>query len=317
MYDRILRKKRRLIESMMAEKIQRFAVKSEIRDILCESVDGGRRFRPLLLLLTLEGVGGKWQDGLELACGIEFIHKASLVHDDLIDEDRQRRGVASFWVLHGPKIAIAAGDALVGLAFKTLDEWISTVEHPRKAEIYAAFSNSVYNMSMGEILDLTYETQKDVSFDAIDEMTALKSGSLIAECCRIGALLNNAPADRVENLAAFGLHLGIAFQIINDMNNINGVDRHSKGAEAQDIVLGKKTRATLALEREGILATEVSRMPRDQLQKILLPVRKRVKEELSLASVHLEAMPSKLTKSVFAGILLAWRETWFWTSGGP
>ncbi len=312
MYNGVLGKKCRLVEDMIGEKIKRHAARPEIRDVLCESTKGGRRFRPLLLLLTLEGVGGEWQDGLELACGIEFLHKASLVHDDLIDEDRRRRGIASFWVLHGPKIAIATGDALVGIAFKTLNDWTSSVQHPRSAEISAAFSDAMYDMSVGEFLDLAYAEQKSVGFDAIDEMATLKSGSLIAACCRIGALLNNASADRVEDLAAFGRHLGTAFQIINDMNNVNGVDRHAKGMEAQDIVLGKKTRATLALEREGILPSELSRVPRDKLQKILLPVRARVKDELRHASVHLQAMPNKLTRRVLTGILLAWRETWFW-----
>ena len=192
-YQTILKNRIKAINNRLLQIVQIPSLPAELQTMLIDAVMQGRRFRPLLLLIVNKGVGGKWRAAMDLACTIELLHKASLIHDDLIDGDTLRRGVPTFWKRHSPKHAIIAGDLLIGAAFRTVSEWERTSHHQYASNILDTITKTLYETAMGEWLDVHFESLTTVEMQMIETMTLLKSGSFIAASMRIGALTGCAP----------------------------------------------------------------------------------------------------------------------------
>jgi geranylgeranyl pyrophosphate synthase len=177
---------------------------------------GGKRLRPALLLATVRSLGGDESAALSPAAALELVHTYSLVHDDLpaMDDDDLRRGMPTCHVAFDEATAVLAGDALLTLAMEVLLPWPDL-----GAEVAAAIGSR--GMIAGQALDLESEGA-DLDGDALERIHRLKTGALITASVVSGALLAGAPAPVRHGLRCYGQSLGLAFQIVDDLLDVEG-----------------------------------------------------------------------------------------------
>lgn len=180
----------------------------------------GKRIRPVLLLVCAEAVGGSVEDALDAACAVEMVHAFSLIHDDLpaIDNDDLRRGLPTCHVKFGEAMAILAGDALFALAFQALGSASAPGDRIVQAVQVLSRATGSDGLVGGEVVDVLSERQM-VSVDTLDFIHTRKTGALIAAACEIGGLLGGGTEADLEALRCYGRHIGLAFQIADDLLN--------------------------------------------------------------------------------------------------
>ena len=225
----------------------------------------GKRLRPTLLLLVAEAAGGDWRAALPAAAAVELLHNFSLVHDDIQDDSPLRRGRPTVWRLWGRPQAINAGDLLFAMAFAAL-EGLEQSGIPSEAQLAVQRSlvGACLELTRGQHLDLRYETLDSVCPAGYLSMIRGKSAALLAACARIGALLAGAESRRVECFAGFGLNLGMAFQIRDDVLGIWGEPTLTGKSAATDVGSRKKTLPVLhGLQRSEALARLYNKQPPD------------------------------------------------------
>ncbi|MGH3829258.1 MAG: polyprenyl synthetase family protein [Pseudonocardiaceae bacterium] len=215
----------------------------------------GKVVRPALVLLSCAAVGGDPKAGLSAAVGVELVHNASLLHDDIIDGDQMRHGRPALWGVLGLPAAILAGDALFFLAMQVLAGSPIPLCDSGMGELMGA----VQKLIEGEYTDTLLEDRQHVSLAECETMVAGKTGSLIVAACGLGALAGGASERQAAHLRAFGHHLGIAFQLVDDVLGIWGdPDRTGKPVRS-DLRARKKTFpvvATLAAKEAASLELE-------------------------------------------------------------
>lgn len=224
---------------------------------------GGKRLRPILCMASAEAVGGNCESVLPVACALELIHTYSLIHDDLpaLDDDDYRRGMLTSHKVFGEDMAILAGDALLTEAFRlmserTLMESISpenllTVIHD------VAEAAGYFGMVGGQTVDVQSEG-KDVEKDVLQYIHTRKTGAMITVAVKTGALLSNAGEAELKALISYGRHAGLAFQIADDILNVEG-DRALLGkGTGSDAKRGKVTYpALMGLDASRLKAAEL------------------------------------------------------------
>ena len=215
---------------------------------------GGKRLRPILCLAAVEACGGHIAAAMPAACALELIHTYSLIHDDLpaMDNDDYRRGKPTSHKVFGENIAILAGDALLTEAFVLLsqNEKLRLPAERRLAVIAEiAQAAGIAGMVGGQVLDVLGE-KNAADETAIYEIHRRKTASLIMASVKSGGIISNASEDKIQSLAEYGLHAGLAFQIADDILNVEG-SRDLLGKEiGSDARLGKATYpALLGLEK--------------------------------------------------------------------
>jgi geranylgeranyl diphosphate synthase type II len=188
---------------------------------------GGKRVRPILTIAAAETVGGTAEDVLPLACALECIHTYSLIHDDLpaLDNDDYRRGRLTNHKVFGEANAILAGDALLTLAFELLGDahhW-KQFEPARVVQVIheVAYAIGTFGMIGGQVVDLQMEGQ-DVDLPTLQYIHAHKTGALLRTSVRSGAILGGGSPAEVEALTQYGTHVGLAFQIMDDILDVRG-----------------------------------------------------------------------------------------------
>jgi geranylgeranyl diphosphate synthase type II len=205
--------------------------------------NGGKRVRPILCLAAAEAVGGDLGSAIPVACALELIHSYSLIHDDLpaMDDDDFRRGKPACHKVFGENMAILAGDALLTEAFVLLShmEKVRLSAERRLAVIQEiAQAAGINGMVGGQALDVL--SGKFVSDEnTLHEIHRRKTGALIVAAVKSGAIIFNAPKDKIQALAEYGINLGLAFQIADDILNVEG-DRE---------LMGKKTGSDAAHDK--------------------------------------------------------------------
>lgn len=180
--------------------------------------DGGKAVRPALAVLSAEATGALPGTGVPGAVAVELVHNFSLLHDDLMDGDEQRRHRDTVWKVHGPAQAILVGDALFALANEVLLE-LGTVEAGRAARRLATAARALID---GQAQDISYEHRDRVSVEECLEMEGNKTGALLACASSIGAVLGGADDRTADALERYGHHLGLAFQAVDDLLGIWG-----------------------------------------------------------------------------------------------
>jgi geranylgeranyl diphosphate synthase type II len=196
--------------------------------------NGGKRIRPILCLAAAEAVGGDLGPAIPVACALELIHSYSLIHDDLpaMDDDDFRRGKPTCHKVFGENIAILAGDALLTEAFVLLShvEKVRMSVERRLAVIQEiAKAAGICGMVGGQALDVL--SGKSVSDEStLYEIHRRKTGALIVAAVKSGAIIFNARKDKIQALAEYGINVGLAFQIADDILNVEG-DRELMGKE--------------------------------------------------------------------------------------
>ncbi|MYR82794.1 polyprenyl synthetase family protein [Streptomyces sp. SID5466] len=214
--------------------------------------DGGKAVRPALALLSAEAAGAPAEAGIPGAVAVELVHNFSLLHDDLMDGDEQRRHRDTVWKVHGPAQAILVGDALFALAYDLLLE-LGTVEAGRAARRLTTATRKLID---GQAQDISYEHRERVTVEECLEMEGNKTGALLACAVSIGAVLGGADDRTADTLEAYGYHLGLAFQAVDDLLGIWG-DPESTGKQTwSDLRQRKKSLPVVAALAAGGEASE-------------------------------------------------------------
>ncbi len=210
---------------------------------------GGKRLRPVLTRACAEAAGGEPAHVLPVACAIELIHTYSLIHDDLpaMDNDDFRRGKRTSHKVFGEAAAILAGDALLTEAFVLLSraEKVRLAAERRLAVIQEiAQAAGIAGMVGGQALDIRTE-KNDQNIAGLTETHRRKTGALIMAAVKSGAMIAGASDEKISALSVYASHIGIAFQIADDILNVEGDESLMGKKTGSDAVLGKVTYASL------------------------------------------------------------------------
>ena len=239
------------------EKILHASIPSEpiVEAMKYSLMAGGKRIRPVLCLAAAEAVGGKPQAVLPAACALEIVHTYSLIHDDLpaMDNDDLRRGKPTCHVAFDEATAILAGDALLTLAFQVLSSVQSTTGNQASGwlkVIHIISTAAGYRgMIRGQMLDMAAEGQH-LTVDELKSMHALKTGALIEASLLCGALLADAQKRQMDILKTYARSIGLAFQVTDDILNVEGNPKIMGKAVGTDELREKSTYpAILGIER--------------------------------------------------------------------
>ena len=212
---------------------------------------GGKRLRAILPRLVGEAVGGANDGHYTLGASIEIINNFTLIHDDIIDQDPIRRGLDAVHVEYDDATAINAGDAMLAVGFEILAE-SEYIPDNQLGHLIRSIGEMVRNVAEGQQEDIEFESRDEVSEQDYIEMIAGKTSAMFETCARTGAILANAEGDIVENMAEWGLNLGLCFQLMDDLIDITG-DTETLGKPAgSDIVQGKMTLIAIHAKRTGV-----------------------------------------------------------------
>lgn len=222
-----LEDRRSIVEEALYRYLPEEGVPDEIYKAVRYSVlNGGKRIRPILCLAAAEAVGGDLAPAMPVACALELIHSYSLIHDDLpsMDNDDFRRGKPTCHKVFGENIAILAGDALLTEAFALLSrsEKVMFSAERRLAIIQEiADAAGIGGMVGGQALDVISETS-GADEKTLQEIHKRKTGALIMAAVKSGAMIFGAGKDKIQALTEYGINLGQAFQIADDILNVEG-----------------------------------------------------------------------------------------------
>lgn len=198
---------------------------------------GGKRLRPILTLMTCELAGGNVKDAYDAALAIELFHNFTLIHDDIMDSAPIRRGVETVHEKWDINTGILSGDAMMILSSQCFEAY-----EPIKFKLLVSlFNKTALEVCEGQQLDVDFETRIDVSIEEYVKMITYKTSVLVAAAMKMGAIVANANANFIEKIYAFGLNLGIAFQLQDDFLDTYG-DENTFGKQiGGDILENKKT----------------------------------------------------------------------------
>lgn len=253
-------------EPVLLSQLEKTETKGSLYEAMCYSIKaGGKRIRPLLLLATIQSLGGETKRGYEIAAALEFVHTYSLIHDDLpaMDNDDLRRGKPTNHVVFGEDMAILAGDALLTQAFYILAH--TQIHEKKKIELISALAMAAgpNGMVVGQVKDLEGET-KSLTLKELKAVHEKKTGELLKFAVFAGALIADAPAEIKKALIDYAAHFGLAFQIRDDILDVIGTASDLGKNPGVDETRNKSTYpallsldgAKLALKNELVAAKE-------------------------------------------------------------
>jgi geranylgeranyl diphosphate synthase, type I len=201
----------------------------------------GKGVRPALVLLCAEAVGGVADRALSAAVAVELVHNFSLLHDDVMDRDTLRRHRPSVWSVFGTTNAILVGDALHSLAFDELARGSDDGGGSARR-----LSEALLRLVRGQCADIGFERRTDVGLAECLNMARDKTGALLAVACALGARYGGGTVDHIERLWRFGMHLGLAFQLADDLLGIWGDPRTTGKPIGTDLRRRKKSLPVVA-----------------------------------------------------------------------
>ena len=259
-----LNDKKELINSELDKIFGDFANSSHIVKAMKYSLmAGGKRIRPILCLAAAEAVGSDQEAALPAACAVEMIHTYSLIHDDLpaMDDDKLRRGKPTCHVAFDEATAILAGDALLTLAFQNLSAPVNIKESQALVWLNVIHIISIAagykGMIDGQMKDIISEGTL-LSLDDLENMHALKTGALIEASVCCGAILGNGNRKQIKQLKIYAKNIGLAFQITDDILNVEGNPAVMGKAVGTDKNRNKSTYPLImGLKESKIFATNI------------------------------------------------------------
>lgn len=265
---------------------------------------GGKRIRPVMLLAANRMFGGNDDNVRNAAVGIEVFHNFTLLHDDLMDRSPLRRGQPTVYRKWDENTAILSGDTMFALAW----QYFLVQPHHRLQEILQCFNRTAIEVCEGQQYDMNFETSDQVTIDDYMMMIRLKTAVLLAGALKIGALYADAPTDDIDHLYQFGIHLGLAFQLQDDLLDSYGDTATFGKQTGQDIRDNKKTYLYLQAlqlatpQQQNKLRTLFATTPDDSDAKVSSVlaiynqlgirslVEKAIQSQFALATQHLEAI---------------------------
>jgi octaprenyl-diphosphate synthase len=289
----------REVDSLIRQRLSsRVALIDQISHYIVNA--GGKRIRPRLVLLFADAFGFEGPERLELAAIVEFIHTATLLHDDVVDESALRRGRATANAMFGNAASVLVGDFLYSRAFQMM----VSVDRMRVLEVLADATNVI---AEGEVLQLMNMHDPDLSVEDYLRVIRYKTAKLFEASARLGAVLGGAPSALEESCAEYGRCLGTAFQLVDDLLDYEGhTDELGKNV-GDDLREGKPTLPLLlAMERAApgerqLIRGAIERGETQRLGEIITIVRRTgaltatrqaAQEEADKARARLQALPA-------------------------
>lgn len=198
---------------------------------------GGKRIRPVMLLAAHQMFGGDINQVSHAAIGIETFHNFTLLHDDLMDKSPLRRGKPTVYCKWDENTAVLSGDTMFALAWR----YFLAQPNPRLREILSCFNDTAIEVCEGQQYDMNFEQCDNITIADYMKMIRLKTAVLLAGALKLGALYADAPQEDIDNLYEFGIHLGLAFQLQDDLLDGYGDVAVFGKQTGQDIRDNKKT----------------------------------------------------------------------------
>lgn len=217
-------KYRQLLEEELRSSVQRLEAPVSLKEAMLYSLEaGGKRIRPLLVFAAMDAFGRNPEEGLAAAAAIEMVHTYSLIHDDLpsMDDDDLRRGKPTNHKVFGEAMAILAGDALLTYSFELLANMRTSAERKLKLVAGLAKAAGASGMVGGQAADMEGE-EKELTLEQLEAIHINKTGRLLTFSVLAGAILSNADDVKMGMLSKFAFHLGLAFQIRDDILDLEG-----------------------------------------------------------------------------------------------
>jgi geranylgeranyl diphosphate synthase, type I len=207
----------------------------------------GKALRPALTVLSAEAAGGPLEPAIPAAVAVELVHDFSLLHDDVMDGDTQRRHRPAAWAVFGTPQALLAGDAVLTLAVQVL----AGCPAPGRDAALGALMTAIQHLVDGQFEDIAFEPRTDVEIEACLRMEADKTAALLACAASIGACALAAPVPVTDALYRYGLELGLAFQLVDDLLGIWGEPAVTGKPVLADLRAGKRSGPVVAAMRSG------------------------------------------------------------------
>ncbi len=265
---------------------------------------GGKRMRPALVLLAAGALGYKGTNHHELAAVVEFIHTATLLHDDVVDESALRRGRDTAHALFGNAASVLVGDFLYSRAFQMM----VGVGSMRVMEVLADATNTI---AEGEVLQLMNCHNADIGVGDYLQVIRYKTAKLFQAAGRLGAILGGASAAVEDDLARYGMHLGTAFQLVDDVLDYSGDEAETGKHLGDDLAEGKPTLPLIHVLRHGTPAQAacvrraIEEGGREEFADVLAAVRatgaleaarSQAEAEIAIAVAALDGIPASKYK---------------------
>jgi octaprenyl-diphosphate synthase len=265
---------------------------------------GGKRLRPALLLMVANALNYRGTHHHDLAAVLEFIHTATLLHDDVVDESDLRRGRSTANAVFGNAAAVLVGDFLYSRSFQMMVE----VRNIRAMQVLASATNRI---AEGEVLQLLNVNNADVTVDAYLQVIRYKTAMLFEAATRVGAILGGLDEAGEERLGAFGRHLGTAFQLIDDVLDYSADEETTGKHLGDDLAEGKPTLPLIHVMQHGsagqaeIVRKAIEEGGREAFPAVIEAVRQTgsleatrmvAEEEAKLAAEQLSALPASIFK---------------------
>lgn len=229
---------------------------------------GGKRMRPTLCLLACDMFGGNVEDCMVPAVATEIFHNFTLVHDDIMDQAPLRRGMETVYHKWNSDVALLSGDTMLIKAF----QYVLAMKKEYSYDVFAELCKVALEVCEGQQFDLNFETQEDVTLDAYLEMIRLKTAVLLGSVLKIGAIVAGADAKNQKAVYDFGINIGVAFQLQDDMFDCYGDVNVFGKMLGGDIADNKKTylylkTLELASDEDKKILRELFKMPKGRDEK--------------------------------------------------
>lgn len=228
---------------------------SEFIEPLKYSLEGGKRIRPIILVLAAESVGKSDENTLAASCAVEFLHMESIIHDDIIDNETLRRQKDPFHIKYGYNTSILTGDFVLGLILGIS----SRLNNPR---ITKELASTAMMMSEGEMIENRLERSEDVTFDDYLKVIEYKTAVAFQAASRIGAIIGNGSEEEIESLTEYGRNIGIAYQIRDDLFDWKNEDK------LFNLLIKKSSDPRVVFDKMEELLKEFSEKAKKGLRKI-------------------------------------------------
>lgn len=237
-----------------------------------QSLAAGKRLRPLLCLLSCAAIGGDPAPALPAAAAIELLHNFSLIHDDIEDGDSMRRHRPTVWKIWGVPQAINAGDGMLALAFGAFARLLAChVQLATLVEVQQCFAQAVIRLIEGQHLDLSFEQRTTVTVEEYLCMIGGKTAALISASVEIGALLGGATPQQRQAFQQFGWHMGLAFQIQDDILGIWGDAGVTGKPVGNDLLRRKKSLPILHTLHDTHIGPDFAALLATGIEPVQLP----------------------------------------------
>lgn len=275
-FDTFLKESKTFVEEKLVSYANELQCPNVLREAMAYSLEaGGKRLRPLLLFATLQAFGKEKNLGVGAACALEMIHTYSLVHDDLpcMDDDDLRRGKPTNHKVFGEAMAVLAGDGLLTYAFQVImayEQKEISAEKKVRLVLELAKAAGPEGMVGGQVADMEAEG-KQLTIDELEYIHKHKTGKLLEFAVLAGAILSDATEEQEEKLLEFAKYIGLAFQIRDDILDVEGTEEEIGKPIGSDVSNEKSTYTTLfTVDRAKDILEETIAKAKDAISSLQL-----------------------------------------------